>query len=232
MFRREPIPTSVVLSEGEWVTEQPAATVSVYGGADEDAALVARAVAGEPDAYDRLFREHYARVYNLAARLMVDPDAAADVAQTAFVRAYQSLARLRDGRTFLKFLYRIVVNLVRDRAKSERRKPWVGFLDLLRGQRTDDSVDHEPEHLADEALDPQRIVVRREFSAELARQIDALPLDFREAFVLHTIEGLDIKEIAGIVGVAEGTVKSRVGRARGKLRAAMSPWMAAETDGA
>lgn len=205
--------------------ELEARPTTAYDGGDNDADLVARTLAGDAAAYDRLFQTHYQRVYNLANRLVGNSDAAQDLCQSAFVRAYQSLATLRDGRLYLKFVYRIVVNLVRDRARSERRRPLIGWLDLFRSA---DSGDWEPDAAADSQLDPSGLVERRAFQDELLRCIADLPLEFREALVLHHIEGLEIREIADLTGAPEGTVKSRIGRARARLQRAMASWMEME----
>lgn len=205
--------------------ELEARQTSAYAGGDDDADLVARAVAGDRGAYDLLFQSHYRRVYNLAHRLAGNADAAQDLAQAAFIRAYQALHTLRDGRLYLKFVYRILVNLVRDRARSEQRRPLVGWLDLF---RSGDPGDGEPEAMSEGRLDPSSIVEHDEFQRQLAARISDLPLEFREALVLHHMEGLDIREIAGIAGVPEGTVKSRIARARTRLQKAMAPWMAGE----
>jgi len=219
----------VVLSEESAVDEPAKAAARAYDGAEQDAALVARVLAGERGAFDELFRAHYARIYNFAVRLTGSPDSAEDIAQSAFVRVYESLRRLRDGKAFLKLMYRTVVNLVRDRAKSNRRKPWIGFADLWRSSRGDgEATSAEPGELADASLDPADIVTRQEFGRVLAQQIARLPLEFREVLVLHHIEGLDVRRIADIVGTPEGTVKSRLGRARHRLTMAMSSWLDAE----
>jgi RNA polymerase sigma-70 factor (ECF subfamily) len=192
---------------------------------DSDAALVAQAAQGDPDAYDRLFRRHYDRLFHFALRLEGNRANAEDIAQTAFVRAYESLGRLRDGQAFLKFLYRIVVNLVRDRAKSAQRKPWIGFLDLWRSQNNA-TEQAEPVEFADSALNPERMVVLSEEQHALLNAIADLPLEFREALILHHIQQLDLHQIADVLGIPEGTVKSRLARARQRLRAALGAWEA------
>jgi RNA polymerase sigma factor (sigma-70 family) len=197
-------------------------------GETDDAELVRRARGGENAAYDALFARHYQKVYSLVARLGSEPCDAEDVAQTVFVRAYESLGRLRDGQAFLGWVYRIAVNLVRDRAKSARRRPWVRFSDMLRRGR-DAGSPEEPVEFADPAQDPARIVARSELHRVLKAQIACLPLEHREVLLLHHAEGLDLRQVAEIVGVAEGTVKSRLGRARQRLRRSMSPWI--ETEG-
>jgi len=190
-----------------------------------DAELVARAARGESGAFDALFERHYARVVNLAARLDGNADNAEDIAQTAFLRAHQSLQRIRDGQSILKWLYRTVVNLVRDRAKSARRKPWVALADLLRNAPEGAEVDTEPAVLADRSQDPERTVTSEMRNDALNRAIASLPPDFREVVVLHHLEQMDVLEIAETLGVPVGTVKSRLGRARMRLRDAMKDWI-------
>lgn len=207
------------------MSEIPALTESSYQEAGADAALVARALAGDSSAYDELFRKHYARIYNFAVRLTGDRDSAEDVAQLAFIRTYEGLGRIREGSTLVKYLYRVVVNLVRDRAKAARRKPWIGFVDLWSKGSDSQPDGDEPVEFADAGSDPSRIVGNRALQSAIQKQIAQLPMEFREAFVLHHIEGLDVKQIAEVVGVPEGTVKSRIGRARKRLAEAMAPWM-------
>jgi RNA polymerase sigma-70 factor (ECF subfamily) len=187
---------------------------------NSDARLVAAAARGDQEAFGALFRTHYRRVYNFALRLTSDGDSSEDITQTAFVRAYESISRLRDGQAFLKFMFRIVVNLVRDRAKSARRKPWVSFDDM-----TVAGAGAEPVEFADESLDPHRITAGAEMHQALLEQLAALAPEFREVVVLHHMEEMDVREISRTLGVPEGTVKSRLGRARAKLREALAGWM-------
>lgn len=190
----------------------------------EDAELVERVRQGETAAYDRLFDRHYQRVYNFALRLVGDRDQAEDIAQTAFIRAYESLGHLLDGQAFLKYLYRIVINQVRDRARQRQRKPLIGFLDLL-SKRSAPEDPPEPVEFADRSLDPERLTAQKAKSEALTEAIARLPLEFREPLVLHHLQEMDLKEIAELTGVAEGTVKSRLGRARQRLRETMRPWV-------
>jgi RNA polymerase sigma-70 factor (ECF subfamily) len=193
-------------------------------GQTADAQLVQRARSGDEQACDLLFRRHYPKVYNLALHLEGNRDDAADVAQTAFVRAYDSLHRLRDEQAFLKWVYRIVVNIVRDRTKAARRKPWISFQNLLRPSRNAEES-AEPVEFADRSLDPERIAMRKARGHALQNAIAALPLEFREALTLHHLQNLDVKQIAEVLGIPEGTVKSRLGRARQRLREALREWL-------
>jgi RNA polymerase sigma-70 factor, ECF subfamily len=186
-----------------------------------DADLVTRAKRGEVGAFDALFARHYPRVFNFAHKMVGNADDAADIAQSAFVRAYESMRSLRDGQAFLGWVYRIVVNLVRDRARSAQRKPWYAIADLFHRESTTE----EPTEFADATLDPARIARDNARGIELGQAIAGLPLEFRETLTLYHFQGLDVKAIAGIVGVAEGTVKSRLARARMRLRTAMAAWV-------
>lgn len=190
----------------------------------DDAELVERVRQGETAAYDRLFDRHYQKVYNFALRLAGDRDQAEDIAQTAFIRAYESLGHLLDGQAFLKYLYRIVINQVRDRARQRQRKPLIGFLDLL-SKRSAPEDPPEPVEFADRSLDPERLNAQKAQNEALAEAIARLPLEFREPLVLHHLQEMDLKEIAELTGVPEGTVKSRLGRARQRLRETMRPWV-------
>ncbi|HEY3266597.1 MAG TPA: RNA polymerase sigma factor [Armatimonadota bacterium] len=192
-------------------------------GIRSDGELVREAQQGAPGAFDALFDRHYAKVFHFALQMDGSRDNAADIAQTAFVKAYGALPRMRDGQALLAFLYRVSLNIVRDRAKSARRKPWIRLAELWHG-REGEETGPEPSEMADPSLDPQGITIAVERDAALRTAIQALPLEFREVVVLHHIEAMDVREIAGLLGVPEGTVKSRLGRARGRLRAAMAPW--------
>lgn len=187
-----------------------------------DGELVASARGGDEHAFDVLFRRHYARVVNLALRLHGNHDDAEDIAQLAFVRAHASLNRIRDGQALLAWLYRTVVNEVRDRAKARKRKPWLSFGDLR--ARADGSEDDSAEP-GDASLDPARLVMQRSMEDALTAAIAALPLEFREAVVMHHLEQMDVAEMAKLLGVPAGTVKSRLSRGRARLREALAQWI-------
>jgi RNA polymerase sigma-70 factor, ECF subfamily len=189
-----------------------------------DAELVRRARREEPGAFDALFERHYPAVFNFALKMDGNRDNAADIAQTSFVRVYQALPRLKDGQAFLGFVYRIVINLVRDRARSERRKPWVRFMDLCRAEN-DGGIRSEPVELADAELNPQHDAIRNARDKALRAAILELPVDFREVLVLHHLQQMDVREVSEVVGVPVGTVKSRLGRARLRLRTALAEWV-------
>lgn len=201
-------------------------TVAAEGTGLGDDELVRLARGGDDQAFDILFRRHYTRVANFAYRLEGSLDEAEDVAQTAFVRAHANLGRIRDGQAFLAWLYRTTLNIVRDRAKSARRKPLVRFGDIRRAD--DGGGDGVYEGTPDPSLDPARITVASQLQQALEEAIAALPMEFREPLVMHHLQHMDVEDIASILGVPTGTVKSRLSRARARLREALGPWFRGE----
>lgn len=194
-----------------------------------DGQLVARARAGDEVAFDQLFRRHYERTVNLAYRLQGSLDDAEDIAQTAFIRLHHNLARIRDGQALEAWLYRAVVNLVRDRHKSAMRKPWSLFSVLQSRTSSEEELD-APEWGDGGPTDPARQVERQHLEEALEAAITQLPLEFREPLVLHHMEGLDVATMASVLGLPEGTVKSRLSRARDRLRRTLMPWFEDQDD--
>ncbi len=162
-----------------------------------------------PPSWEDVVRDHSARVYRLAYRLTGNPHDAEDLTQDVFVRVFRSLHRFRPG-TFEGWLHRITTNLFLDTA---RRKQKIRFDGL--GEGSDDRLPSSwptpSEELADAGLD-------HDVSAALA----ALTPEFRAAVVLCDIEGLSYEEIAAVLDVKIGTVRSRIHRGRAQLRAALA----------
>lgn len=201
------------------------AQTSFFGGGEAvpDADLVEAARRGDERAFDVLFQRHYPRVAGLALRLQGNAEDAEDIAQTAFVKAHANLSRIRDGQALLAWLYRTVVNDVRDRAKTRRRKPLVLLSTVM--NRRDGSESAPSQEPGDHELDPARIVASSERDRALERAIGQLPLEFREPVVMHHLEQMDVADIAKVLGVPAGTVKSRLSRGRARLREAMAEWL-------
>lgn len=181
-----------------------------------DAEAVNRARQGDASAFDQLFQRHFPRVYNFALRIDGDPERAADAAQGAFVKVHAGLGKIRDGQAFVQLLYKSALNLVRDRARRDKRRPTVST-DTLQG--------FEPSSSPSETFETILATDRQD---ALEKAIANLPDEFRDVVVLHHLQDMDLDQIATIVGVPVGTVKSRLGRGRARLREALKDWM--ETD--
>ncbi|WP_302053532.1 RNA polymerase sigma factor SigE [Nocardioides panacis] len=159
--------------------------------------------------WDEIVAQHSARVYRLAYRLTGNPHDAEDLTQEVFVRVFRSLSSYTPG-TFEGWLHRITTNLFLDQA---RRKAKIRF---------DALADDAETRLPSKALAPDVQVLDGLFDEDVESALAALPPDFRAAVVLCDIEGLSYEEIADVLGLKLGTVRSRIHRGRTMLRKALA----------
>ena len=164
-------------------------------------ALVARAQQGDPDAFEVLYRLHMGRVYALCLRLSGDGRRAEELTQDVFVRAWEKLGTFRGESAFGTWLHRLAVNQVLQTGRSERRR-------AAHLRVTDDP----------RVLDGPGTVRSPEAGTDLERAIAQLPEGARTVFVLHQVEGYSHNEIASMTGIAPGTSKAHLHRARRLLR--------------
>ena len=184
----------------------PRAAMPVAGGKPETSENpVDRAARGDVDAFEELYRENSGRVYLLCLRMCGDPSLAEELAQEAFIRAWQKLSSFRGDSAFSTWLNRVTVNVVLgDRRSTARREA-----------RIKPAGDDVPVDLSASVPSPGQAL-------DLERSIAALPDGARAVFVLHDVEGYRHKEIARLIGVAEGTSKAQLHRARKLLRKALA----------
>ena len=172
--------------------------------------LIAQAKKGDVQAYNTLVLHYQDRVYNVAYRIMGETGAAADASQEAFISAYKSLAQFRGG-NFKSWLFRIVTNACYDELRWRKRRP----------QSSLDEMMEEGESfpaLASSGPGPESQQEQAELMRLVAGCLEQLPVDQRVVTVLCDIEGYSYQEIAEIVSVSLGTIKSRISRARARLR--------------
>lgn len=185
-------------------------TWAVHGCCMDHDLLIERSLNGDLDAYNHLVVEYQNLAYSVAYRLLSDADGAADAVQDSFIKAYRALDSFRGG-SFKSWLMRIVTNTCYDVLRARKRRATESIDDL--------PVEEEyAVQLTDEGESPQDYVERRELNALLEEAIGSLPDDQRTVIVLCDVEGYSYEEIAEITGVAMGTVKSRISRARSKVR--------------
>ncbi len=181
---------------------------------DQDAELVDRARAGDSDAVTELYRRHERRAYNLALRTLGDPWDAADVAQEAFIKAFKNLDSFKGEARFGTWLHRIVVNAAYDHLRRQRPEPMDSeILDDLSGPAGTAAVVGTGRGGIDPVVDG--------LSDPLRNALMRLNEGFRFAVVLCDLLGFPYSEAADILGVQEGTIKSRIFRAREALAAAL-----------
>lgn len=166
--------------------------------------VVARAQAGDMTAFEQLYRNNAGRVYGLCLRLSGDTTRAQELAQDVFVRAWQRLSTFRGESAFFSWLYTLTVNLSYSEGRARQRR-------LSRIMTTDDLRPFEK---------PQR-PRSPEAAVDLEKAIAGLPAGARAVFVLHDVHGFKHEEIGGMLGVATGTCKAQLHRARRLLREAL-----------
>jgi RNA polymerase sigma factor (sigma-70 family) len=176
----------------------------------DEADLIAAARQGKVDAFNELVLAYQQQVYNLAYRILGDPASAADATQDAFISAFHNLAQFRGG-SFKSYLLRIVSNRCYDELRRRKRRPATSFEDA--------EIDEDANPmLVNGGEKPEEYVERQEMARVIQAGIETLPPDQRVTLVLSDVQGLGYDEIAETMGVSLGTVKSRLARARGKLR--------------
>ena len=172
---------------------------------ESDELWVARALQ-DPQAYEELVRRYQRRLYNLACRLTGDQEEAQDLAQEALVRAYNALARFRQGERFSPWIYKIATNLC---------------INYLRRRRFQVPLDEEAPFV-DGALTPEQALEREETRVTVQEAILALPDQYRAVVLLRHQQELSYSDIASALGLPLGTVKTHLFRAREMLNKILS----------
>ncbi len=168
--------------------------------------LTGRAAAGDVSAFELLYRSHVGRVYALCLRMSGDPHVAEELSQEAFIRAWQKLDSFRGASAFSTWLHRLTVNVVLGHLRKVGRGKGVD----------DDRASALVADRAEAASHPGQTI-------DLERAISELPDGARTVFVLHDVEGFRHHEIARLMGIAVGTSKAQLHRARRLLRKALQP---------
>jgi len=178
---------------------------------EEENDAVRRVLDGDADAFSPLVEAYQKNVYNLALRMTGNPEDALDMAQEAFIRAYNSLSSFRGDSKFSVWLYRIVSNVCLDFLRARKGRAAVSL-----SQTGPDGEDAALE-IPDERALPEAELERALTRDAVRRGLQALPDDQREILLLREIQGLSYEEIAAALSLEGGTVKSRIFRARKKL---------------
>lgn len=185
---------------------------------DDDRWLIAECLAGRRDAFGELVSRYQARLYNAAVRLADNPEDAADVVQDAFLNAYQSLHTFKGDAEFFTWLYRIAFNTAI--SLKRKKKAAISLNTGMAGVGGDHSL--EPDDPS-EYIRPGAALERSEEEALLHSALTRLSGEHREVLVMKDIEGMKYEEIAEILGVPIGTIRSRLHRARLELRDLLGP---------
>lgn len=178
---------------------------------EEELALVQRVQQGDTEAFGTLVTAYEKTVYNLALRMVNDPQDAQDMSQEAFLKAYSSLGSFRGDSKFSVWLYRIVSNVCLDHLRKKSRRP-ARSLSL-----EDDEGEESQLEIPDTALSPEALLEQKLTRDAVRRGLQALPEEARQILLLREIQGMSYEEIADTLNLEAGTVKSRIFRARKRL---------------
>ena len=194
-----------------WVKQARVASWPDVG--DREAALIQRCATGDESASEELVAEHQRAVVKLATNLLGDREEALDLSQEVFLRVFRTIHRFRGQSSLRTWIYRIAVNQARNRHRFWRRRHRADQVSL------DQHVAAHGDVFSGFGPTPERVLAQKELADRLHDALERLPFDQRTAIVLREVDGLSYEEIAFSLGLAVGTVKSRLTRARQALRA-------------
>jgi RNA polymerase sigma-70 factor (ECF subfamily) len=179
----------------------------------DESALIIEAQHGSLDAFNSLVLAYQDALFNTALRILNDDDQAADAVQDAFISAFHAINSFRGG-SFRAWLMRTVTNACYDELRRKKRRPTTP----LEPESADGDEMESPSWLADPSATPEENLDQAELEHAIQHCLENLPMDFRAVVVLADIQGLDYSEVAVAVRKPLGTIKSRLARARLRLR--------------
>ena len=178
---------------------------------EQEAQIVQRVLSGDVNAFETLVLEYEKNVYSITQRMTGNAEDAADMTQETFIKAYNSLQNFRGDSKFSVWLYRIATKVCLDFLRSKSRKPTLSL------SVEDDDGEETQMDIADESQSPEVLLERGLTRDAVRRGLNALNEEYRQILLLREIQGLSYEEIASVLTLEVGTVKSRIFRARKKL---------------
>lgn len=179
----------------------------------DEQSLIRSAQKGDLDSFNDLVLAYQESIFNTAFRIMGDEDLAADATQEAFISAFRNMGSFRGG-SFRSWLMRTVTNACYDELRRQKRRPTTP----LEPVTSDDEEIESPSWLADPDISPEEKIEQDDLEHAIQHCLEGLPPDFRLVVILADIQGLDYSEVSSSLRTPLGTIKSRLARARLRLR--------------
>ena len=175
---------------------------------NEDNKLIVRAKDGDMDAFETLVKKYQKPVYALCRRMTGDHQSADDLSQETFIKAYISLQKFKDRKSFFSWIRKIALNNCLNYLKARKREEPLG----IRENTVTENLNSSPQEL------PQEQLLRNGMEVKFKEALEALPLDLKTVFVLRVFENLSYRAIADLLNIPPGTVMSRLSRSRKRLK--------------
>ena len=175
--------------------------------------LVNKAVKGDNSAFEALMEKHMGIIYNIALRMAANQDDAEDMTQEIMIKIFRSLGSFKGNSKFSTWIYRVAVNTCLDELKKKKNKKHLSLDAEISGDDGENQIE-----IKDDSPSPEKIAEQNELRDMVAAAVKLLSDEHRAVIVLRDIRGMSYSEIAGILGCSDGTVKSRISRARAQLK--------------
>ena len=178
----------------------------------EERMIIEQAIQGDPNAFEQLVLTHQKAVYNLALRMVGNPEDAQDLDQEAFLKAWRGLKFFQFESSFSTWIYRLTSNTCIDFLRRQKKQKLVSTTVLNDDDQAEELLLPDPDPL------PEEQAILNEQRQSVVQAMNELEVEYREILTLRVVQGLSYTEIAEILDLKEGTVKSRLARAREKMR--------------
>lgn len=175
--------------------------------------LVNKAVKGDNSAFEMLMEKHMGIIYNIALRMAANQDDAEDMTQEIMIKIFRSLSSFKGNSKFSTWIYRVAVNTCLDELKKKKNKKHLSLDAEISGDDGEGQLE-----IKDDSPSPEKLAEQNELRDMVAAAVKLLSDEHRAVIVLRDIRGMSYSEIAEILGCSDGTVKSRISRARAQLK--------------
>lgn len=175
--------------------------------------LVELSIGGDIEAFETLIQSHQKKVYNIALRMTKNPEDAQELAQDAFVRAFTSIGKFRGDSSFSTWLYRITINVCTDFLRKRNKAILISMEQGAASSEYEQAI-----QIAEESPGPDELVEKSQLKHMVKDAMDSLSDEHRQVLILRDMMDMSYKEIANTLNVNEGTIKSRISRARSGLK--------------